>query len=329
MKVGIIGWGKIGKIRQQTVAKMYPETKFYIYEPNLDKKQKNTKFEKFVSSPEKVIKESNYVIICTPNNFNVEYTIKALKSGKSVFCEKPPALNYDELLLVEKEYKKHPQLALVYGFNHRQYDSIQRMKEIIDDEETGKLLWLRGRYGKAMGDPNTAGWRSDPNKSGGGILLDQGIHMLDLMIYFAGGFDEIQAVITNNMWNIDGIEDNAFVNLYNSEKNISASLHSTMIEWRHIFSLEVLLENSYIALNGLKTPSGSYGKEVLTICDDKHNTADVKESRTIEFRSNNTWEKEMKLFFQGAVTIQAKGYTNLPQALEVMKLIKEAYHVRR
>jgi predicted dehydrogenase len=249
-----------------------------------------------------------------------------LEKGKHVFCEKPPALNYDELLQVKDTFSKVSNQVLIYGFNHRQYDSIQTMKSIIDDPETGNILWMRGRYGKAIGDPNTQGWRSDPSKSGGGILLDQGIHMLDLMIYFGGNFDKVQSVITNSMWNIDGIEDNAFLNLYNSEKNIAASLHSTMIEWRHIFSLEVLLETGYLALNGLKTPSGSYGKEVLTICNDKHNNENVSESTMLQFNNNKTWEKEIRNFLEGVYAND--GRTNLPDALEVMRVIKEAYNGR-
>lgn len=326
MIIGIIGYGKIGQIRHEKTKDLFPESKFIIYDPYLDNKPITSPVEQFVTTPEEVIEKCDHIFICTPTFLSAEYTIKSLKSGKNVFCEKPPALNYDQLLEVENIYKEHQDLTLIYGFNHRQYDSIKKMKEIIDSEETGRILWLRGRYGKAMGDPNTQGWRSDPEKSGGGILIDQGIHMLDLMCYFAGGFDEVQSVITNNLWNVEGIEDNAFLNLYNSEKNISASLHSTMIEWRHIFSLEVLLERGYIALNGLKTPSGSYGREILTICNDKHKKDDINKSTIIEFKNNNTWENEVRLFFEG---VFGEAKTNLPAALSVMKLIKEAYNVRR
>ena len=326
MKFSIIGFGKIGKIRYNMIKKVNPESYFYVFDPDITGNDDYLEEDMtIVPTVEEAMDAAEQVFICTPNFLNAKLTIQALKKGKNVFCEKPPALNYDELLEVEKVHNENKHLTLIYGFNHRQYDSIIKMKEIIDSEETGKILWMRGRYGKAVGDPNTQGWRADPKLSGGGILLDQGIHMLDLMCYFGGGFDEVQSVITNNLWNIEGIEDNAFLNLYNSEKNISASLHSTMIEWRHIFSLEVLLEKGYVALNGLKTPSGSYGKEVLTICDDKHNNSDISQYNTIEFKSNNTWEKEINFFFD---SITNNPHTNLPQALAVMKLIKEAYRGR-
>jgi len=315
MKIGIIGYGKIGKIRHEVCKQLIPNAEYMIYDPN---EETNCK------SSQEVIDKTDHVFICTPNFLTSDLTIKCLMAGKNIFCEKPPALNYDELLEVNYAYSKNRNLTLLYGFNHRQYDSIQKMKEFIDSQETGKILWMRGRYGKAMGDPNTTGWRADPKKCGGGILLDQGIHMLDLMNWFGGDFDTVQSVITNNLWGIEGIEDNAFLNLYNSSDNISASLHSTMIEWRHIFSLEIVLERGYVALNGLKTPSGSYGKEELTICKDKHFDSDTSTKETIEFKNNDTWYKEVQLFFDSILS--GKNKTNIEDALEVMRLIKEAYN---
>lgn len=315
MKIGIIGYGKIGKIRQKSCAKVAPGAEFLIHDPELSGSL----------APEDVVKGSDALFICAPNFVNARYTVMALEAGKDVFCEKPPATSYDELLQVEKAHSGTG-LTLTYGFNHRQYDSILQMKSIIDDPKNGRVLWMRGRYGKAMGNLGANGWRSDPSKSGGGILIDQGIHMLDLMNWFGGRFDVVQAIMTNTLWGVKGIEDNVFLNLHNSTDNISASLHSTMIEWRHIFSLEIVMEKTYIALNGLKTPSGSYGKEVLTVCQDKHSESDRQSSTMTEFKNNRTWDREVQNFFDSVRG--KKGRTNLKAALEVMWLIREAYHGR-
>jgi predicted dehydrogenase len=158
-------------------------------------------------------------------------------------------------------------------------------------------------------------------QSGGGILMDQGIHLLDLMIMLSGGFVDVQAVVTNNFWKIDGIEDNVFMNLEGN--NLSASLHSTMIEWRHTFSLEILLESGYLALNGLKTPSGSYGSETLTICGDKHEFATMKKSEILEYDNNNSWNKEMELFLNSINS--GNSYTNIGQAKVVLNIIERIY----
>jgi 1,5-anhydro-D-fructose reductase (1,5-anhydro-D-mannitol-forming) len=316
MKIGIIGYGNIGKIRHEMCHNLLSDAEYLIYDPAIEN----------CEDPEQIIDWCDAVFICTPNYLTKDYTVSALRKNKHIFCEKPPALNYYEMLEIQDEYEE-ANCTLIYGFNHRQYDSIQKMKSIIDDPNTGKILWMRGRYGKAMGDPNTGGWRSDPKLSGGGILLDQGIHMLDLMNWFGGKFDVVQSIVTNNLWKIEGLEDNAFLNLYNSEGNVSASLHSTMIEWRHIFSLEVVLEKGYIALNGLKTPSGSYGKEVLTICEDKHFESSTSRSEIIEFKNNNTWEKEVFNFLYSIMN--KNNSSNIDDAIEVMRLIKEAYNENR
>lgn len=313
MKIAVIGYGKIGKIRHKFCKELYPDFEFKISDPYIN-----------TNTPQEVINWCDSCFICTPNKFNVEYTIYAINNNKHVFCEKPPAISYDELLKVKDVYKEN--LTLLYGFNHRQYDSVQMIKNVISDKESGKILWMRGRYGKAMGGPSSMGWRVDPYYSGGGILLDQGIHMIDLILYFGGNFDKVQSILTNSLWGINGIEDNAFLNLYSSDKKISASIHSTMIEWRHVFSLEILLENKYIALNGLKTPSGSYGNEILTICNDKRNKDNISHSSSYEFKNNNTWEKEIKIFIDSIKNNINK--TNLTDALNVMKIIKEAYNGR-
>jgi|SaaInlStandDraft_1057018.scaffolds.fasta_scaffold01698_11 1,5-anhydro-D-fructose reductase (1,5-anhydro-D-mannitol-forming) len=312
MRVGILGYGKIGKLRHEVLKSLYPNTTYSIFDP-----LSHTDL-----TPEQVVDNSDVVFICSPNFKNVEYTTLALSKDKHVFCEKPPARSYNELLQVKETYKSDR--TLIYGFNHRQYDSVKRIKSAVDQDEFGKILWLRGRYGKNMSkELSSTGWRMDYEKSGGGILLDQGIHMLDLMIFLTGGFDKVQSIVTNNLWDIEGIEDNVFVNLYNSEKNISASLHSTMIEWRHLFSLEVLFERGYMSLNGLKTPSGSYGREVLTICNDKHNTDDISTEQKIEYKNNTTWESEVSLFMESVINNENR--SNLEDALNVMKLIREVY----
>ena len=100
-------------------------------------------------------------------------------------------------------------------------------------------------------------WRSNKSKSGGGILLDQGIHMLDLFLYLGGNFDQVKSFVSNLFWDIPGIEDNVFAIFKNSVNGICASLHSTMTQWRYLFSLELFLEKGSLILNGLKTATNS------------------------------------------------------------------------
>ena len=166
------------------------------------------------------------------------------------------------------------------------------MKQVIDSKNLGDILWMRGRYGKEVDNNYTDTWRCNRDLNGGGILIDQGIHMVDLMSYLSGGFDGAQAVLSSSYLNVAGVEDNGFITLYSTSKKISASIHTTVTQWRYLFSLEVFLEKGSIVLNGLRTKSGNYGDEILTI---KPNlTNENKISFTEEkFVENISWQKEI------------------------------------
>ena len=128
----------------------------------------------------------------------------------------------------------------------------------------GKLLWMRGVYGKAGSLDFKENWRSYKKYSGGGILMDQGIHMLDLFRYFSRDeFKCIASHVDTMYWDIES-EDNAFV-LLKSDSGIISSLHSTANQWRHKFLLEMTFENGYINLDGILSETGSYAPETLIV----------------------------------------------------------------
>ena len=206
--VGIIGIGKMGKIRYNILKKHKYINKIFCYDPN--NKEKNNTF-----NINQLLKnnEIQIIFVCTPNYLNKKLTIKSLQNGKHVFCEKPPSFTANEMkeiISIEKKSKK----ILMYGFNHRHHESIKLMKNIIDKKKYGNILWMRGRYGKSVSKEFYNDWRSKKKLSGGGILIDQGIHILDLFLYFAGDFNKIYASVSNLYWNV-GVEDNVFAILEN------------------------------------------------------------------------------------------------------------------
>ena len=259
---------------------------------------------------------------------NKKLTIESLKKDKHVFCEKPPGLNakdIEDVIIAENKYKK----TLMYGFNHRHHDSIQKIKQIVDEKEFGRILWMRGRYGKSVETDFYKNWRSKKEYSGGGILIDQGIHMLDIFLYLAGDFDKIQAAVSNLYWDLD-IEDNVFAMLQNSKNKIAASLHSTMTQWRNLFSLEVFFEKGYVVLNGLNTSSNSYGEEVLNIAKNRSlaPAAIWEEEENIHFKIDNSWEKEIIEFNKSIIKNTKPIIGNSLEALQLMKVIDEIYKFR-
>ncbi|GAG59106.1 unnamed protein product, partial [marine sediment metagenome] len=205
---------------------------------------------------------------------------------------KPPAFtakDVEKIRVAEANSGK----KLMYGFNHRHHDSIIRMKEVVDDGRYGRILWMRGRYGKSVTEDYYNQWRAKKELAGGGILMDQGIHMIDIFLYFAGDFDIIKCELSNLYWNLD-VEDNAFVILKNSKSGISASLHSTMTQWRHLFSLEVFLEKGYMVLNGLITSTMLYGEEVLSIAKNRSKSpaATWKDEVKTQYLTDNSWRTD-------------------------------------
>ena len=324
-KVGIIGFGRMGQIRFEVIKKLDIFEVVSIYDPYSTKKNKL-----FVNSIDDLFNNKNIeiIFICTPNYLNKKLTIESLKKEKHVFCEKPPGLNAKEIenvILAENKYKK----TLMYGFNHRHHDSIQKIKQIVDKKEFGRILWMRGRYGKSVETDFYKNWRSKKEYSGGGILIDQGIHMLDIFLYLAGDFDKIQAAVSNLYWDLD-IEDNVFAVLQNSKNKIAASLHSTMTQWRNLFSLEVFFEKGYVVLNGLNTSSKSYGEEILNIAKNRSlaPAAIWEEEETIHFKINNSWEKEIIEFNKSIIKNTKPIIGNSLEALQLMKVIDEIYKFR-
>ena len=200
------------------------------------------------------------------------------------------------------------------------------MKNLMTSKKVGRSLWARGRDGKSVSKDFYQNWRSNIKYSGGGILIDQGIHMLDLLDYFCGNFDIVQSMKSSTYW-YKKIEDNVFINLKNSKKNILCSMHSTMTQWRHLFSLEIFLQKGYIVLNGLKTSSNSYGKEILTyaINRSKPPEASWDKQKHLVFKYDLSFRNEINIFINSIIKKNKIKSGNSKDALNILKLIDKVY----
>jgi 1,5-anhydro-D-fructose reductase (1,5-anhydro-D-mannitol-forming) len=318
IKCAIIGYGKMGRIRASAIAASGKGEVVAVYDSVAPQDAPGC----VVGDESAIIDDPSIdaVFICTPNYRIVPLCKQALAAGKHVFSEKPPAFNaaqVEEVRAVEKASGK----KLMYGFNHRHHGSIKKMKEIVDSGNMGKILWMRGRYGKEVDEAYFRGWRADPKLAGGGIMLDQGIHMLDLFLHFAGDFDEIHSLVSNLFWETPGLEDNVFAIMRNRESGVCASLHSTMTQWRYLFSLEVFLERGALVLNGLKTSSGVYGDEDLAI---KHNDLErargqFESEEHIIYHTDTSWVTEVDQFF---ISINDGGPIKLGNSLDALRLMQ-------
>lgn len=321
---GIIGFGKMGHIR----AKAIEESGWGKVTAIWDAFPVDTKGYKVAASDQTLIQDPSIeaVFICTPNHRIVPLCKAALQTGKHVFSEKPPAFNareVEEVIAIERTSGR----KLMYGFNHRHHASIQKIKQIVDSGEMGRILWMRGRYGKEVDETFFHSWRAKKELAGGGIMLDQGIHMLDLFLYLGGGFDEVQAMVSGLYWKIDGIEDNVFANFRSSKTGICASLHSTMTQWRYLFSFEVFLEKGALVLNGLKTSSGAYGNEDLAIKHngDKHLQGSFTSEERLIYHTDTSWDSEILHFFKCIQNDENISLGTSTDALQLMRIMDMIY----
>ena len=328
MKVGIAGYGVVGKTRHRSIES---NTSYQITAIS----ESSQEARKFIPAGIKIYNDYKSLIasadidvifISLPNQFASEAACLSLQRGLHVFCEKPPARTHAELLEVEKQSLKFPELKLMYGFNHRFHLSVEDAKLLIDSNSLGRLINMKGVYGKSqMISFNQTDWRTNREASGGGILLDQGIHMLDLMRYLSGeNFTEVFSIIDNAFWNFD-VEDNAYV-LMKSPKGLVSQLHSSATQWRHVFNLEITLERGSLILGGLLTGSKSYGDETLTIItsDPSKDNGMPKES-TSKYNEDVSWDNEIKYFANSLASNTSIERGSIKDALETMKLIEIIY----
>lgn len=326
MKVGIAGYGIVGKRRHQ----------FINEHPDLIV---TAVCDQFFSSGSSGLHEitcfSNYnellqteldiLFVCLPNNIAAEVTIAGLEKGVHVFCEKPPGKDVEDIKRVIESEKRHPKSKLKYGFNHRYHDSVKEALKIVQSRELGEVINLRGVYGKSRIIPFSGGWRSKRELAGGGILLDQGIHMVDLMRLFCGEFEEVRSFISNNFWKHD-VEDNAYA-IMKDKKGRIAMLNSTATQWQHKFNLEISLSHGYIELHGILSGSKSYGEERIVIGKrDEESDNGQMENRTIKFLQDNSWKDEIYEFADAILNNKPIESGTSNDALETMKLVFNIYY---
>lgn len=326
LRVGIAGYGKIGKQREKAVEQIEGASVVAVYDINETESVK-TGIKVCNSYDEFLEQNLNVVFVCAFNNVLAEYTIKAFGVGAHVFCEKPPARNTEELSLVIEAEKKYGKV-LKYGFNHRYHYSVMEAKKIIETGEMGKLLWMRGVYGKAGSIDYDKNWRNYRNLSGGGILIDQGIHMLDLMMYFSSStFSKINSFVTNAFWDIEA-EDNAFAIMQNENK-VTAMLHSSATQWHHKFLLELCFEEGYINLDGILSGTRSYAPERLIV--GKREFEDITfamgkpKENTIWFENDDSWILEVEEFFDAIFNGKKIQNGTSQDAYNALKLVEDIY----
>tara|TARA_B100000989_G_scaffold298952_1_gene291344 strand:- start:28325 stop:29359 length:1035 start_codon:yes stop_codon:yes gene_type:complete len=326
LKVGIAGYGVVGK-RRRLCVENNPNLKLIAICDQNFKKDSISEDGIFQFSDYKNLlnKKLDIIIICLTNNISPQVVIESLKKDLHVFCEKPPGRNLNDILNVIEQEKKNKKLKLMYGFNHRFHDSVKEALKITRKKKLGNIINIRGIYGKSqLITFNQTDWRTKRDIAGGGVLLDQGIHMVDLMRLFAGNFCEIKSFISNNHWGFD-VEDNAYA-LLKTKDGIVGMLNSSATQWRHKFNLEINLEKGSLILEGILSSSKSYGAETLTIvyADPTKDNGDPLEVTT-NYNKDNSWEEEIDMFVSCILKDKNVQNGSSKDAFETMKHVYKIY----
>jgi predicted dehydrogenase len=202
--------------------------------------------------------DADVVIVATTNDALAPVTLAAVRHGKHVLVEKPAARSAAELRPV-LEAARASGVTVKVGFNHRFHPAFAKARALFDAGELGPLLYVRARYGHGGRLGYDREWRADPAVAGGGELLDQGVHLIDLARWFAGDFTKVSGTVATFFWDMP-VEDNGFLLLRTAAGQV-AWLHASCTEWKNLFCFEIFGKSGKLQIDGL---GGSYGVERLT-----------------------------------------------------------------
>jgi predicted dehydrogenase len=330
LRVSIAGYGTVGKKRRAFI-EVNPDLElvalcdksFSSNPPPADNLLYFENYEDLLKIPMDIL------FVCLTNDIQPAVTMLALNLGIHVFCEKPPGRTVQDILDVIEVEKKNPHLKLMYGFNHRYHDSVQDAVKIVQSGKLGNIINIRGVYGKSnLITFNQPDWRTKREIAGGGVLLDQGIHMLDLVRLFAGDFNEIQSFVSNSQWKHD-VEDNAFA-LMRNLNGVVAMVHSSATQWRHRFNIEINMQKGSIILGGFLSGTKSYGDETMTViyADTQKDNGDPREE-SVRYNKDPSWEREITAFVLAVINNESIKNGSSKDALETMRMVYNIYYADR
>jgi predicted dehydrogenase len=327
LKVGIAGYGVVGKRRRECIDTHPSMDIVAICDRSFANSGVMEDGVRYYKNYKQLLEEKlDILIICLTNDIAAEVTIAGLESGLHVFCEKPPGRNMEDIKNVIEVEKKYSELKLMYGFNHRYHDSVIDALNIIKSKQLGSIINLRGVYGKSqLITFNQPDWRTKRDIAGGGVLLDQGIHMVDLMRLLAGKFVDIHSFISNNYWGHD-VEDNAYA-IMRTKEGVVAMLNSSATQWKHRFDLEICLEKGSLTLGGILSGSKSYGEETLTIVyANPENDLGNPKQLTTKYNDDPSWYSEISEFANCVIKNRKITSGTSDDALQTMEIVYKIYY---
>jgi predicted dehydrogenase len=264
------------------------------------------------------LQEVEAVIVATTNDALAPIARAAVLAGKHVLVEKPAARTLAELEdLVEAA--RRSAVTVRVGFNHRYHPALQKARELFEAGALGEMMFVRGRYGHGGRPGYDREWRADPARSGGGELLDQGVHLIDLARWFLGDFVEVTGSAHTYYWSMP-VDDNGFMLLRTAGRQ-TAFLHVSCTEWKNMFSFELYGKKAKIQIEGL---GGSYGLERLAYYRMLPEMGPPETTIWEYPRGDQSWRLEFEAFLED-LRLQRTPEAGLPEALAALRIVKKIY----
>lgn len=290
--------------------------------------------------------EVDVVVVSTSHRFLAPVTISAAKLGKHVFCEKPLAYEVSEAQAIvasieEARNDGHAPKVLV-GFTLRHHPGIARAHQMLKEGAIGQPYYIRAHYGHGGRPGYDREWRMNRALGGGGELMDQGVHLIDLSRWFLGDFTTVAGSIGTYFWTgnsdsdapvketfaaaADSVEDNAFM-LLRTSIGQTALLHASWTQWKNSFQFEVYGREGTLTVSGL---GGSYGTEKLTYARRRPEGGEPELTDVPIHVTGNVWDREWDAFMeliQPCSSVQANFSepASAADGLEVLKIVDRLY----
>jgi predicted dehydrogenase len=327
LRVAIVGAGKFGTRRATAIAANSRSDIRVVADqvPDAAKKLAGIVGCSYSTSWEETVtrEDVDAIVVSTSTQFLSTVTQRALAAGKHVLCEKPFGRSADEVRPVVGEAARRS-ICLKVGYNHRYHPAIAKAHALLGEGAIGGIQFMRCLYGHGGRPGYEREWRANPEFSGGGQLLDQGVHALDLFRWFAGEFCEVKAYVATSYWPIAPAEDNVF-GLLRTEGGCLASLHASWTNWKNVFSFEVFGENGYLSVTGL---GGHYGPERL--CWGQRHTVGAKpEERWFDYNEQDRSLEDEWSDFLDCIAEGRQPPSSGEESLKTLELVEAIYHAAR
>ncbi len=258
------------------------------------------------------------VVVATTHHTLCELALVAVKAGKHVLLEKPGAIRSADLRELRSEAEKRG-VCVRLGYNHRYHPAFLKAREIVDAGGVGDLMFIRGRYGHGGRIGYDREWRADPKLSGGGELIDQGVHLIDLSSWFLGPFTNVAGDAPTCYWDMP-VDDNAFLHLRTSNGR-TAWLHASCTEWKNLFSFEIYGRTGKLHIDGL---GGSYGVERLVYYKMLPEMGPPETTAWEYPRGDRSWEIEFAHFLED-IRLGRKPQPGLDEGIATLEVVEKIY----